>query len=104
LALTTAPVFVLALLLAAIIGKAVGCGLPARLSGFSTRESLAIGSGMNGRGAVEIIIAVVALEAGLFTQPVPVPAVVSAVFSGIVIMAIVTTVIVPLTMKPLLKV
>jgi Kef-type K+ transport system membrane component KefB len=104
LALTTAPVFVLALLLAAIIGKVVGCGLPARLSGFSMRESLAIGSGMNGRGAVEIIIAVVALEAGLFTQPVPVPAVVSAVFSGIVIMAIVTTVIVPLTMKPLLKV
>ena len=104
LALTTAPLFVLALLLAAIIGKVLGCGLPARLSAFSTRESLAIGSGMNGRGAVEIVVAVVALEAGLFTQPVPVPSVVSAVFSGIVIMAIVTTVIVPLTMKPLLKV
>jgi len=104
LALTTAPVFVLALLLAAIIGKVVGCGLPARFTSFSTRESLAIGSGMNGRGAVEIVIAVVALEAGLFTQPVPVPSVVSAMFSGIIIMAIVTTVIVPLTMKPLLKV
>ncbi|MFC2047517.1 cation:proton antiporter [Chloroflexota bacterium] len=104
LALTTAPLFVLALLLAAIVGKVVGCGLPARLSTFSMRESLAIGIGMNGRGAVEIIVAVVALEAGLFTQPVPVPPVVSAVFSGIVIMAILTTVIVPLTMKPLLKV
>jgi len=104
LALTTAPLFVLALLLAAIIGKVLGCGLPARLSAFSTRESLAIGSGMNGRGAVEIVVAVVALEAGLFTQPVPVPSVVSSIFSGIVIMAIVTTVIVPLTMKPLLKV
>lgn len=103
LALTTAPVFVLALLLAAIVGKVVGCGLPARFSAFSTRESLAIGSGMNGRGAVEIVVAVVALEAGLFTQPVPVPSVVSSIFSGIVIMAIVTTVIVPLTMKPLLK-
>jgi len=103
-ALTTAPVFVLALLLAAMVGKVAGCGLPARLSSFTMRESLAIGSGMNGRGAVEIVVAVVALEAGLFTQPVPVPPVVSAVFSGIVIMAIVTTVIVPLTMKPLLKV
>ncbi len=41
---------------------------------------------------------------GPFTQPVPVPLIVSAVFSSIVIMAIVTTVIVPLTMKPLLKV
>jgi Kef-type K+ transport system membrane component KefB len=104
LALTTAPLFVLALLLAAIIGKVVGCGLPARLTSFSMRESLAIGSGMNGRGAVEIVVAVVALEAGLFTQPVPVPSVVSAMFSAIVIMAIVTTVIVPLTMKPLLKI
>ncbi len=103
-AITTAPLFVLVLLLAAVIGKVLGCGLPARLSSFSTRESLAIGSGMNGRGAVEIIVAVVALEAGLFTRPVPVPPVVSAVFSGIVIMAILTTVIVPLTMKPLLKV
>ncbi len=103
-ALTTAPVFVLVLLLGAIVGKVVGCGLPARLSAFTWRESLAIGSGMNGRGAVEIVIAVVALEAGLFAHPTPVPSVVSAVFSGIVIMAIVTTVIVPVTMKPLLKV
>jgi Kef-type K+ transport system membrane component KefB len=103
MAMTTAPVFVLALLLAAIIGKVFGCGLPSRLSGFTMRESLAIGSGMNGRGAVEIVVAVVALEAGLFLHPTPVPPVVNAVFSGIVIMAIVTTVIVPLTMKPLLK-
>ena len=103
LAITTAPIFVLALLVAAIAGKVIGCGIPAKLSAFSTRESMAIGLGMNGRGAVEIVVAVVALEAGLFTQPVPVPPVVSAVFSGMVIMAIVTTVIVPLTMKPLLR-
>ena len=102
-ALTVAPLFVLALLFAAIIGKVVGSGLPARLSSFSTKESLAIGLGMNGRGAVEIVIAVVALEAGLFTHPVPVPPVIGSVFSAIVIMAILTTVIVPLTMKPLLK-
>ena len=104
LALTTTPVFLIALLLVAIVGKVVGCSIPAKFSAFSMRESLAIGSGMNGRGAVEIVIVVVALEAGLFTQPVPVPPVVGAVFSGIVIMAIVTTIIVPLTMKPLLKV
>jgi Kef-type K+ transport system membrane component KefB len=103
LAITTAPVFVLALLLSGILGKVVGCGVPARLTGFSMKESMAIGFGMNGRGAVEIVIAVIALEAGLFTQPVPVPSVVGAAFSAIVIMAIVTTVMVPLTMKPLLK-
>ena len=102
-ALTTVPVFVLVILLAAFAGKLLGCGIPARLSGFSTKESLAIGVGMNGRGAVEIVVAVVALEAGLFTQPVPVPPMVAAVFSGIVIMAIITTIIVPIGMKPLLK-
>ncbi len=102
-ALTTAPGFVLALLLAAIIGKMLGCGLPAKMTAFSAKESLAIGIGMNGRGAVEIVVAVVALEAGLFTQPVPTPPVVTAIFSGIVIMSIVTTVFVPIGLKSLLK-
>ncbi len=88
---------------AAIEGKVVGCGLPARLAGFSWRESLAIGVGMNGRGAVEIIVAAVALEIGLFSQPVPTPPLVTAIFSSIVIVAIVTTIIVPIGMKPLLR-
>jgi len=102
-ALGTAPLFVLALLAVAIVGKVLGCGLPARLTGFSMRESIAIGVGMNGRGAVEIIVAVVALEAGLFTQPVPTPPLVSAIFSSVVIMAIVTTLVVPIAMKPFLR-
>ena len=102
-ALGSAPLFVLALLAAAIVGKLLGCGLPARLVGFSMKESLAIGVGMNGRGAVEIIVASVALEAGLFAQPVPTPPLVTAIFSSIVIMAIVTTLIAPMGMKPLLR-
>jgi len=102
-ALGTAPLFVLALLVAAIAGKVLGCGIPARLAGFSTRESLFIGVGMNGRGAVEIIVAAVALEAGLFTHPAPTPPLVTAIFSSIVIVAIVTTIMVPLGLKPLLK-
>ena len=67
------------------------------------KESIAIGVSMNGRGAVEIVVAAVALEAGLFAQPVPTPPIVTAMFSSIVIMAIVTTIIVPIGMKPLLK-
>ena len=102
-ALGTAPLFVLALLVAAIVGKLLGCGLAARLTGFPTRESLAIGVGMNGRGAVEIIVAAVALEAGLFAHPVPTPPLVTAIFSSIVIVAIVTTIMVPLGMRPLLR-
>lgn len=101
-ALSTAPLFVLALLATAIVSKVLGCGSPARLVGFSTRESLAIGIGMNGRGAVELIVAAVALEAGLFAHPVPTPPLVTTIFSSIVIMAIVTTIIVPIVMRPLL--
>ncbi|MFC1918627.1 cation:proton antiporter [Chloroflexota bacterium] len=102
-ALSTAPLFVLAMLAVAIAGKMIGCGIPAKLAGFSSRESIAIGIGMNGRGAVEIAVAAVALEAGLFAQPVPTPPLVTAIFSSIIIMAIVTTLIVPIGMKPFLR-
>ncbi|MFC1949607.1 cation:proton antiporter [Chloroflexota bacterium] len=102
-ALTTAPMFVFALLLAAILGKVLGCGIPALLSSFRMKESLAIGIGMNGRGAVEIVVAVVALKAGLFSHPVPTPSIVAAIFSSVVIMTIITTILVPIGMKPLLK-
>ncbi|MFC1957398.1 cation:proton antiporter [Chloroflexota bacterium] len=102
-ALTIAPLFAVSVLLVAIVGKVVGCGGIALVSQFNLKESFAIGIGMNGRGAVEIVVAVVALEAGLFNHPIPVPPVVTAIFSTIVMMAIVTTLIVPLAMKPLLK-
>ncbi len=102
-ALSTAPLFVIILIAVAIASKLLGCGVPAKLSGFSFRESMAIGFGMNGRGAVEIIVATIALNSGIFSKPEPTPTLVSALFSSIVIMAVVTTVIVPLGMKPLLK-
>ena len=64
---------------------------------------MAIGIGMNRRGAVEIIVATIALNSGIFSKPEPTPMLVSALFSSIVIMAVVTTIIVPLGMKPLLR-
>ncbi len=97
------PLFVLALIALAIIGKIIGCGLPARLAGFSNRESLAIGIGMNGRGAVELIVVAVALEAGIFAQPVPTPPIITAIFSSVVIMAIITTILTPIGIKWLLR-
>ena len=54
---------------------------------------------MNARGAVEIIIADIALRAGLFSQPQPVPDVIQYMFSAVVIMAIVTTLISPIMMR-----
>lgn len=102
-AFVTVPLFVLTLLAVAIVSKVIGCGLPARLARFTTRESLAIGIGMNGRGAVELIVAAVVLEVGLFAYPVPTPPVVTSIFSSVVIMAIITTFVAPIGMKQLLK-
>lgn len=102
-ALFEAPLFLLVLILAATVGKLIGAGLAARVSGFSWRESAAIGAAMNARGAVEIIIADMALRAGLFDKPVPVPPAIDYLFSAIVIMAILTTLSSPIALRSLLS-
>ena len=63
-------------------GKLLGCGMGARLVGFSSKESWAIGFGMNARGAMEIILGLLALQAGLIDQ---------RIFVSLVIMALVTS-------------
>jgi Kef-type K+ transport system membrane component KefB len=74
----------------AFTGKIVGSGLGSRLGGFSWRESLAIGFGMNARGAMEIILGLIALENALINEK---------VFVSLVIMALVTS----MTSGPLMK-
>ncbi|WP_405237241.1 cation:proton antiporter [Lentisalinibacter orientalis] len=101
-ALTAVPGFLLALIAVAFLGKLAGSGVAARLTGLSNRDSLATGVGMNARGAVELIVAGIALEAGLFSHPEPVPEVVGSLFSAIVIMAVVTTVASPMWLRWLL--
>lgn len=100
-AVIAVPAFLAALLAAAFFGKLIGAGGPARLAGMPTREALAVGVGMSGRGAVELVIASVALEAGLFDQPDPI---VSNLFSALVIMAVVTTLVTPAGLRRLLAV
>jgi Kef-type K+ transport system membrane component KefB len=101
-ALLNAPLFLLVLLLAATAGKLLGSGIAARLAGMSGRESFAVGAAMNARGAVEIIIADLALRAGLFDKPQPTPPAIDYLFSAIVIMAIVTTLSSPVALRRLL--
>lgn len=98
-ALTAAPVFVVTLIAIALVSKLVGAGLPAYWVGLSGREALMVGAGMSARGAVELIVAGVALQAGLFLQPSPPPPVVSSLYSSIVIMALVTTVLAPFMLR-----
>lgn len=75
----------------AFLGKIIGAGLGARLGGgFSWRESLAAGFGLNARGAMEIILGLIALENGLINEK---------VFVSLVIMALVTS----MSSGPLMK-
>jgi Kef-type K+ transport system membrane component KefB len=98
-AVTEIPVFLIVLVLAAFLGKLLGAGLAAACCGLSRSESLAIGIGMNARGAVELIIAGIALRAGLFSHPDPTPPVVANLFSAVVIMAIFAAVTSPVGMR-----
>jgi Kef-type K+ transport system membrane component KefB len=100
-ALASIPGFVTVLILLALASKFVGAGLPAYAVGLSTRESLMVGVGMSGRGAVELIVAGVALDAGLFLMPSPPPPVIHGMYSSIVIMALVTTIIAPAVLRVL---
>ena len=75
---------VLMVLLIASVGKIGGAGLGAWLGGIPPRQALAIGFGMNARGAMEIILASVALEYQLIDQ---------YLFVALVITALVTSMI-----------
>ncbi len=68
--------------LAACLGKILGGNLGARLGGMPGREALTVGVGLNARGAVEIILASVALEQHLIDQ---------RIFVALVSMAFATT-------------
>lgn len=76
----------------AVLGKVVGVILFYLPTGHGWREGLTIGAGMNGHGAVEIIIAGIGLQRGLISHE---------IFSVLVLMAIITTTAVPLFLKRL---
>lgn len=97
------PGFVTLLVVIAVIGKLLGAGLPAWLFGFSAVEASAIGIAMGARGAVELVIADIASAAGLFSRPQPLAPIVSGMFSTVVIMAVVTTLLVPILLTPVLR-
>ncbi len=101
-ALTEIPVFVILLVATAFFGKLLGAGLPAMAVGFPLRQSACIGTAMSARGAVELIVAGIAMEAGLFSHPDPAPPEIQYLFSAVVIMTLLTTLITPIVMRNLL--
>jgi len=78
----------------AFVGKVAGCGFGARLGGMPVRESMAVGFGMNARGAMEIILALLAMEHGLIG---------AKMFVSLVIMALTTSIVSGPMMQFILK-
>ena len=71
-----------AVLVAAILGKGIACWLAARATGLSNREALGIGTLMNARGLMELIIINIGLQKGIISE---------GLFATLVIMAVITT-------------
>lgn len=76
----------LVLLLIAIAGKFAGAFIGAWLSGLGRWEAIALGAGMNARGVVEVIVAMVGLRLGVLS---------TAMYTVIVLIAVVTSLMGP---------
>ncbi len=68
----------------ACLGKILGASWGARLGGMDARSSWAVGLAMNARGAMEIILGVLALRAGLIGERMFVALVVMALFTSLI--------------------
>jgi len=78
------------IIVVAVVTKLLGCGLPAMLFLKSKAQGMRVGIGMISRGEVGLIVAGVGVTAGVLT---------SEVYSTIVIMVAVTTIITPIWLK-----
>jgi Kef-type K+ transport system membrane component KefB len=87
------PLF-LALLGVAIVTKVAAGYIGAKIVGFSREVSLAIGFLMNGRGMVELVIASIGFGLGIIDM---------TLFSIAVAIGLVTTVLAPLTSRPMVS-
>ncbi len=79
--------FLLVLIVVAIITKVAGCGIPARLMGFCTKDSLIIGFGMAPRGEVAMIVALLGLQQGIIGQD---------LYIVVILMSLITTLVTPI--------
>ena len=78
--------FTVGIIVVASVGKFSGALVGGRLGGLTTRESLALGVGLNARGSTEVIIASIGLAMGALSKE---------LYTMIVAMAVVTTMVMP---------
>ncbi|HKS66109.1 MAG TPA: cation:proton antiporter [Candidatus Acidoferrales bacterium] len=81
---------VVSVLVVAFLAKVVGGYVGGRLAGLESRQSWALGFGLNGRGIMELVIANIALANAFIGQQ---------LFTALVLMAVVTTIVTPILLK-----
>lgn len=86
-------IFSVILLAVAVLTKIIGCGLGARVCGFTSKEALQVGVGMVSRGEVALIVAQKGYAMGLLE---------GALFPPIVIVVIATTILTPVILKKIM--
>ncbi len=83
-------VMTIVLIIVAILTKIIGCGIGAKLCGYSNCEVIQIGIGMISRGEVALIVANKGMKLGIMN---------SYFLPSIIIMVIITTIITPILLK-----
>ena len=89
----TIVVFSIVLLVIAILTKIIGCGLGAKICGFSGKESVQVGVGMVSRGEVALIVAQKGSEMGLLSL---------TLMPAVVLVVIATTIFTPIILKKIM--
>jgi Kef-type K+ transport system membrane component KefB/nucleotide-binding universal stress UspA family protein len=84
------PIVPLIVLTIACGGKLIGCGVGGVLANLKPKEALSVAIGMNARGGMEIIVALIGLSLGILTQE---------MYTIIIMVAIVTSVAAPPALK-----
>lgn len=83
-----------AVLAVAVVSKLIGVYGSGRLAGVPRREAVGLGISLNGRGALQVIIATVGLSAGIFSP---------VAFTVVILMSIVSSVAAPPILRRILR-
>ena len=90
----TTALWALIVIIVASVAKFGGSFIGAKFSSLSRSEGLAIGAGLNARGALEIIVALIALRIGVFNP---------STYTIVVLLAMVTSVAAPPLLRRMLR-
>lgn len=92
--LTLSPLFLILIIIIAVTGKILGTLIAKPFTKLRLKQLYLVGWGMNSRGAIELALALIAFRIGLVNI---------SIYSSLVIMALVTTLIFPFFVKRMVE-